>query len=314
MTLPSLSTLARRVLTDAGVQRGETIVVACSGGVDSQVLLDVLTHCSKPERGRHHTAPPWFRLVACGVDHGLRPEAKDELALAAELAAARRVPFLSVRVQVAAGSNLQARARDERLAALRRVAAEAGARFIATGHHLDDRAETVLMRILRGAPIQGLAVLPPWSQDLLRPLIHAPRTQIEAHARRRGLAFAVDPSNANHRFLRARVREQVLPMLRSVDPRITEHLVGLADGALSIASGGTDPLCSTSQPTQDAHPPVHGRAGGRVLHSPEEALPDRSPAANSTAHFDGGGVHATRNSRAPLASRPRRVAPVKRQP
>jgi len=297
------------VLTEARVERGATVLVACSGGVDSQVLLDVLAHVARPERGKHHTAPAWFRVVACGIDHGLREEAKDELALAAALAEARGVPFLPVQLHVPAGSNLQARARDQRHAALRRVAAETGARYIATGHHLDDRAETVLIRILRGAPIEGLAVLPPVTQDLLRPLIRAHRTQIEAHAQRRRLAFAVDPSNANHRFLRVRVREQVMPVLRSVDPRIVEHLVGLAEGATHTHvppsadrwNFGTEGGAPTSHPSQDLHPCP--------------AVPDQPPPEGpATAHFDGGGVHATRNSRAPLASRPRRVAPVKRQP
>lgn len=308
MTEPSLATLARRVLSEAGVERGDTLLVACSGGVDSQVLLDVLAHVARPARGKRHTAPPRFGLVACGVDHGLRDEAKAELALAAALAESRGVPFRSVCVQVKPGSNLQARARDERKVALRRVALEVGARLVATGHHLDDRAETVLIRVLRGAPIQALAVLPPRSQypgpasggslEFIRPLIHASRAQIEAHARRRELAWAQDPSNRNPRFLRSRVREEVLPLLRSLDPRIAEHLVGLAEGALGIGTHGTDPDSATSQ-------------GGRVLQRPEEALPDRTPEVSPTAHFDGGGVHATRNSRAPLAPR---VAPVKRKP
>lgn len=332
------------------------VLVACSGGVDSQVLLDVLAHLARPTRGKHKTAPPAFQLVACGVDHGLRPEAKDELALAEELARARGVAFSSVRVHVAPGSNLQARAREARFAALRRVAAEVGASFIATGHHLGDRAETVLIRILRGAPAPGLAVLPPVSKELIRPLIRASRAQIEAHARRRGLAFAHDPSNVDRRHLRVRVREEVVPLLRSLDPRIEEHLAALADsaspyGALGEHLGGTgngsgqaggrifgtEQGRSTSQRTRRAGHVRHGRAEGRVLHPESELKSDASsvptrhpddPPGNrhpdgqaevaASSRFDGRGVRATRNSRAPLVARlsswHRRVAPVKRQP
>lgn len=329
MTEPSLATLARRVLTAAGVERGATLLAACSGGVDSQVLLDVLAHVARPARGPSHTAPPWFRLVACGIDHGLRPEAKAELGLVAALAEARGVVFRSVAVQVPAGSNLQARARDQRFAALRRVASEVGAAFIATGHHLDDRAETVLMRIFRGAPVQGLAVLAPKTQDLLRPLIHASRTQIEQHARRRQIPFAVDPSNQNRRFLRVRVREQVMPLLRSVDPRIVEHLVGLAESASGPGDSNFSSDLGTDRGPSSSEEPDSPACRGTSLASPsfegsfEEALPDRTTAPSphdrtppdrtrsAAAHFDGGGVHATRNSRAPLA---RRVAPVKRKP
>jgi len=232
MTEPSLATLARRALDDADVGQGATIVVACSGGVDSQVLLDVLAHVARPARGKRTHAPPRIELVACGIDHGLRPEAHTELALAEELAHARRVPFRKVELAVAAGSNLQARAREARYEALRDVASRVSASFVATGHHLEDRAETVLIRILRGAPVEGLAVLPSASKDLLRPLIHAHRSQIEAHAEQRGLRYARDPSNTDRRHLRVRVREEVLPLLRSLDPRVDDHLVALADGAL----------------------------------------------------------------------------------
>lgn len=231
MTLPSLATLARRVLDEAAVPHGASVVVACSGGVDSQVLLDVLAHVAKPARGPRKNAPPALRLIAVGVDHGLRPEAADELALAARLASERGVPFHKVELAVARGGNLQARAREARFAALRGVAAREAAPFIATGHHLEDRAETVLIRILRGAPVEGLAVLAPASNDLLRPLIRASRAQIESHAHKRCLRYALDPSNADRRHVRVRVREEVLPLLRSLDPRIVEHLSALADGA-----------------------------------------------------------------------------------
>ncbi len=192
------------------------------------MLLDVLAHVARRFPGGG------LRLIACGVDHGLRREARDELAKAEALAPARGVPFRQVEVSVAHGPNLQARAREARLAALRSVAAEVSASCIATGHHRDDRAETVVIRILRGAPIEGLAVLPPASHDLVRPLIHAPRTQIEAHARRRRLEWADDPSNLDRKHLRVRVRTEVLPLLRELDPRIDEHLAGLAEGAARL--------------------------------------------------------------------------------
>jgi len=232
VTEPSLATLARKALDEAQVAYGSPVVVACSGGIDSQVLLDVLAHVARPARGKRAHAPPRIALHACGVDHGLRAEASLELALAEELASARGVPFHKVELVVERGGNLQARARDARYSALRDFAAGISATFIATGHHLEDRAETVLIRILRGAPVEGLAVLPSASKDLLRPLIRAHRSQIESHAERRALRYARDPSNTDRRHLRVRVREEVLPLLRSLDPRVDEHLVGLADGAL----------------------------------------------------------------------------------
>lgn len=224
---PSLATHARRALVEAGVARGAGVLVACSGGVDSQVLLDTLAHVGASGR---------LRVEAHGVDHGLRPEAEAELALAADLAKARGVRFAVTRLRVEKGSNVQARAREARYRALRAAAAAVEVSLIATGHHLDDRAETVLIRLLRGAPLAGLGVLPVRTDDVLRPLIRARRADIVAHAETRALAFADDPSNVDRRYLRTRIRAEVLPLLRTLDPKIEAHLVALADEACGLRS------------------------------------------------------------------------------
>src|SRR5207245_1080427 len=105
-------------------------------------------------------APVDFDLSAHGVDHGLRAEAARELDLAETLARSLEVPFARTRVDLAPGGNLQARARERRWRALEDAARAVGARAIATAHHADDRAETVLLRVLRGASAAALAVLP----------------------------------------------------------------------------------------------------------------------------------------------------------
>jgi len=176
-------------------------------------------------------------LHAHGVDHGLRPEAAAELELAAALARAVDVPFSTTRLDVAPGANLQARARSARYAALREHARSAGASLIATAHTADDRAETVVMRVLRGSGPRGLAVLPPRSDDLLRPLVRARRHDVELHLARHGVACARDPSNEDARFLRVRVRREVMPLLESLAPRVAESLTGLAD---ALAAWPTD--------------------------------------------------------------------------
>jgi tRNA(Ile)-lysidine synthase len=228
---PSLATRVRRALEDAAIPWGATLLVACSGGVDSQVLLDTLAHVAtgSAQRGAR------VRLVAHGVDHGLRPEAAAELDLARALAGARGIPFTVTKVEVGPGGNLQARAREARLLALRGAAERAGALHICMAHHLDDRAETVLIRILRGAPLPALAVLPLVSGGLFRPLIEARRSEILAAASRRKLVYAHDPANDDRRFVRVRVRHEVMPLLRTLDPRVVEHLVGLADDAAAMS-------------------------------------------------------------------------------
>ena len=139
------------------------------------------------------------------------------------------VPFDRTRVSLAPGGNLQARARDRPATARSRAAAarEPGPPCIATAHHRDDRAETVLLRLLRGAGPRGLAVLPPRAGDLVRPLLRAPRATIDAHIGRHHVPFATDPSNRDPRFLRSRVRQELLPLLRELSPGIDEHLCAL---------------------------------------------------------------------------------------
>jgi tRNA(Ile)-lysidine synthase len=221
---PSLRTLIDRTLRDHRlVAPGDTVLVAVSGGPDSTALLHGLALLRERRR---------LTLVACGVDHGLRAEAARELAGVEALANRLGVPFVRRDLQVAPGGNLQARARTARHAALAEAALACGAAHIATGHHAEDRAETVLLRLLRGSGPRGLACLPPRSGQLIRPMIFAPRSAIDAHLARHGLPTALDPSNDDPRFLRTRVRKELLPLLRALSPGIVNHLTGLSDDLL----------------------------------------------------------------------------------
>jgi len=239
---PTLLTLARATLTkEIGLERGQRVLVAVSGGPDSMTLLHVMA--SLRERLGHE-------VVAHGVDHGLRAGAAAELDLAESLANDLRVPFARSVLRVSPGGNLQSRARTARFEALRVAASLASCQLIATAHHADDRAETVLLRLLRGAGPAGLAVLPPRDGDLVRPLLRARKSDVLAHAERHGIAFATDPSNTSPRFLRTRVRLELMPLLSALSPSIVLHLCALAD-QLSPAREGS-PALAIPRATQRA--------------------------------------------------------------
>jgi tRNA(Ile)-lysidine synthase len=241
---PTLLTLASRTIEDAELwRRGDLVLAAVSGGGDSTALLHVLALLRK-KLGHE--------VVAHGVDHGLRAEATAELDLAEQVARSLQVPMTRSHLDVAPGGNLQARAREGRSKALRAEAARVGAKVIATGHHADDRAETVLLRMLRGAGPRGLAVLPPRAGDLVRPLVGARRRDVLAHLVRHELPYASDPSNADPRFLRVRVRHELLPLLERLSPGIVGHLTALADQLGETVAPGDTP--SHENPS---HPEAH---------------------------------------------------------
>ncbi len=280
---PTLLTLARRAVRGpCGLTSTSHVLVAVSGGPDSIALLHVC--CMLLERGVIGA------VSAHGVDHGLRPDAATELMLAADLARAHGVPFASTTLSVAPGSNLQARARTARWASLERAKAEAGADVIATGHHQDDRAETVLIRVLRGAPLPALAVLPARERDRVRPFIAASRADVRAHIERHGLVFAEDPSNLSARFLRVRVRHEVLPLLEQLSPRIREHLAELADAV--VANNAADPTPEVV--TTFGHAVDRRKESKRTL----ATLAGLSKNANARVSLKGGVVLSVRGAQA----------------
>src|SRR6266511_360255 len=175
----------RRLLAPADV-----VLAAVSAGPDSTALVAALAVL--------RDAGAIARVVALHVDHRLRPGGAEDAACAAAACARLGVPFESVPVHVAAG-NVQTQARRSRYAALRSAAARAGANRIATGHTRTDQAETVLLRLVRGAGARGLAGIPPRRGPFVRPLIDRSRKEGIAWLAELGLPWRDDPTNATPR-------------------------------------------------------------------------------------------------------------------
>jgi tRNA(Ile)-lysidine synthase len=202
------------------VQRDDSVIVAVSGGPDSVCLLDLL-NALKDELG--------IQLMVAHFDHGLRPDQdEEETRFVASLADALGLPFASEKANQDLGTgsgSLEERARNARYRFLEGVRKQVSAQKIALGHTLNDQAETVLMRLLRGSGTSGLAGIPPKRDNtIIRPLIDVTRTEIEAYLVQKALTYVTDTTNMERQHLRNRIRLDLLPHLEKYQPRIVNLL------------------------------------------------------------------------------------------
>lgn len=202
--------------------RRTAVLAAVSGGCDSMALLALLTRYA-PSRE--------LRLTVAHLDHGLRRGSRSDRRFVEHAARALGLACIAERLAVAElrqrDESLEEAARRLRRGFLRRAARESGCTRIATGHTLDDQAETILMRLVRGAgarALTGMAVEGPG--PFVRPLLGLTREDLQSYLSRRELPFREDPSNRDLRFDRNRVRLRVLPFLREhLNPSAARHLV-----------------------------------------------------------------------------------------
>ena len=204
--------------------------VACSGGRDSTALLHVTVRAA---------SRLGLEVVALHVHHGLLPQADDWWRqLRARCARWRRagwpVDFAGVRLagQPAPGDSVEAWARRERYRALAVLAAAQGIDLVLLAQHRRDQAETVLLQALRGAGPAGLSAMPRSARrqgiTWVRPWLDLPREAVEAYLRRHRLAVVEDPSNADPRYARSRLRTQVWPTFDQAFPAAEVALAGCA--------------------------------------------------------------------------------------
>jgi tRNA(Ile)-lysidine synthase len=261
---PDDPALARLLVRCTFPAPGTRVTCAVSGGADSTALLALAVAAG-------------LEVTVVHVDHGLRPGSGDEAVVVERTARAWGAGFRAERAVVGDGPNLEARARAARHAAL-----GPDALF---GHTADDQAETVLLRLLRGTGPAGLAAMRPAQH----PILALRRAETHELCRHLGVAVVTDPTNAEPRFARNRVRHQVLPLLDDVAGRdVVPLLARLADlaadqadvlGALAVAIDPTDARAVAAAPRAlateavrrwwhertDGRPPPDGAAVGRVL-------------------------------------------------
>lgn len=204
-------------------------LIAFSGGIDSAVLLHAAVAGLGPDR-----------CLAAHINHGLHADADAWQIRCAAAADALGVSFISrrVRVQRAPASSLEASAREARYSALATLYREYDVAALVLGQHADDQAETVLLQLLRGAGLPGLAamgaqVADPYGMTRVRPLLGCTRAQIEAYASQHGLSWIEDPSNQDPRYVRNALRQQVTPLLE-------QHFAGYREALARVARHAAD--------------------------------------------------------------------------
>ncbi len=209
-------------------QPGQRVLLACSGGRDSMAALALLD-ALRPSLG--HT------LAVAHVDHGLQPNHAATAQLVADAAAVRGLPVAIAALQLHGGAGLEARARAARYRALQRLRAELAADCIATAHHADDQAETLLLRLARGAGTDAHAGARRLRADaVVRPLLAVTRAQLAECADYFAVPWLADPSNADVTLTRNHLRHRVLPVLEAAIPGAAAGLARSA--ALAAAQEG----------------------------------------------------------------------------
>ncbi|HEX6479418.1 MAG TPA: tRNA lysidine(34) synthetase TilS [Ktedonobacteraceae bacterium] len=202
--------------------RGE-IVVAVSGGADSLCLLHLLHRLCGP--GKRY---PELRLHAAHLNHKLRGEAGQQDAVAvASIAAAWGIPCTVGAMDVPELARKEHRSLEDaaRVARYRFLRQVAHGQPIAVAHHADDQVETLLLHWIRGSGLAGMVGMLPRQQDILRPLLEVSHADIVAYCRQHAIVPVEDLSNSDPRFLRNRIRHELLPLLQSFNPGIQETLL-----------------------------------------------------------------------------------------
>ena len=224
---PLVTAVADTIAHEKMLQPGDRVLVGVSGGADSVALLHILYQLSVSRD---------LDIGVAHLNHALRGKASDgDAAFVQTVARQLDLPCFCTRQDVGLrrqkqGGSLEEAGRRARYRFYELTAKAQGFTKIALGHHADDNAELVLMNLLRGSGPMGIAGIPPTrAPGIIRPLIHARRRDIMSYIKDNDLPFVVDASNQDPRFLRNKVRNELIPAVsEAYNPRLTEALVRTA--------------------------------------------------------------------------------------
>jgi tRNA(Ile)-lysidine synthase len=207
------------------IDKNDRILIGVSGGPDSVALLHLLNSLRKELN---------LDLRIAHLDHKLRKGSGRDLEFVRRLGKKLGLPVITAKTDISRRGSIEQNARDARLTFFFKTAKKIGAKKIALGHNRDDQAETVLMRMIRGAGLYGLnAILIKKEMKgftIIRPLLRTPRKEIEAYLVKRKIKFCLDLSNSQDRYFRNKIRNKLLPLLESgYNKNIREVLSNMAE-------------------------------------------------------------------------------------
>jgi len=225
--MENLYTKVKRFAEEKGIVReGDNILVALSGGPDSVFLFHFFVYLS----GKINVS-----VKAAYVHHHLRKEADRELEFVRELVKAYSIPFFYRNIKIKGKAGIEEQARTKRYRALYSVAKKANCNRIAVGHTLDDQAETVVMRFIKGAGLAGLRGILPEKYlfknkevSIIRPLLCLEKKEILEALEKTGKDYRIDRSNFTEDFLRNRIRSEVLPLLLKYNPQVKKKIAQMS--------------------------------------------------------------------------------------
>ncbi|MEA4919575.1 MAG: tRNA lysidine(34) synthetase TilS [Clostridiaceae bacterium] len=208
------------------IRKGGRILVALSGGADSVCLLHFLAS-NRQRIG--------IEVMAAHFIHGIRPEAaEDELELVSSLCGSMGVKLFVGRGDTPAYSEmhkigLEAAARELRYAYLYKTMEQEGCDAIATAHNLSDNSETMIFNLARGSGLSGLCGIPPVNDKVIRPLMGVSRQRIEEYDKENRLLYATDKTNFDCKYSRNRIRHNIMPQLRNINPEADKAMLRAAE-------------------------------------------------------------------------------------
>ena len=212
------------------LKAGETVLVAVSGGSDSVFLLQALSHLQNKLKLK--------KIVVCNLDHGIRgKESSEDLLFVKKIAEGLNLGFIHKKIDLSKKRSkdlsTEEIAREERYKFFNDAAKAVKADVIATGHTLDDQAETILMRIIKGASLKGIVGIAPVREEgslkIIRPLFELEKAEIEKYLDERGAEYRVDSTNAEPIYFRNVIRKDIIPYLEKYNPRLKRVLCSLAE-------------------------------------------------------------------------------------